>query len=139
LQENSLSNPFKSEKKWQVCGFGGIQWFDSTHFTQVNKNNLNGGNMDQKEVEFASRTQISAELKERAIVDTFEDMLKDRLRKDAEFDGFIETQAPVVFWEDQAWKYVGDEENGFQLVKCSADDEGAFFNVGVRMKVVKNA
>lgn len=102
-------------------------------------NNLNGGMMDQKEVEFASSTQIGADLKERAILETIEDILKDRLRKDAEIKGYTETQAPVVYWDDQAWKIVGDEENGFDRIKCNADDKGAFFNVGVRMKVVKNA
>lgn len=95
--------------------------------------------MNQKEVEFCSSTQISAEVKERAILDVLEDMLKDRLRKDADFDGFRETQAPVVLWDDQAWKIVGDEQNGFEKVMCDADEKGAFFYVGVRMKVVKNA
>ena len=93
--------------------------------------------MDQKEIEFASMTQVSVELKQRAILDVFEDMLKDQLRRNAEFDGFRETQAPVVLWDEQAWKIVGDEENGYIKVRCSADEKGAFFNVGVRMKVVK--
>ena len=95
--------------------------------------------MDQKEVEFATLTQISAQLKERAIIDVFEDMMKERLRKDAQFKGFKETQAPVVYWDERAWKQIGDEENGYQTVPCDAKDEGAFFNVSCRMKVVKNA
>lgn len=93
--------------------------------------------MEQKEIEFASSTRISSDLKKRAIVETIEDFLKDRLRKDAEFQGYKEIEAPVVSWDAQASKYVGDEENGYSLIRCSADDQGAFFNVGVRMKAVR--
>lgn len=93
--------------------------------------------MDQKEVEFGTITQISAQIKERLIFDEFENIIKEGLRRNAEAQGYKETQAPQVFWSEQAWKIEGNEEDGFFKVPCDLSDKGAFFEVGAKMKVVK--
>lgn len=94
--------------------------------------------MDQKEVEFASQTEISAKMRSR-MLPAFEEIIKEKLHKDAEFQGYRATSEPVITWQEQAFVRIPGDDGYFTLAKCDADEPGAFFNVGVRMKVVKSA
>jgi hypothetical protein len=98
--------------------------------------------MDQKEqkvMDFGTITQISASMKERLFLDEFENIIKEGLRRNAQNENYVEVSPPEIFWSEQAWKIVGNGEEGFRKVACNPTDEGAFFDVGAKMKVVKNA
>jgi hypothetical protein len=90
-----------------------------------------------KVVEFASKTEVSASMREKLFKDTFEDLLKEKLRKDAEHQGYTEVSEPVVTWQEQAFVYIDNGDKYPTLAKCNPDEPGAFYNVGVRMKVSK--
>ena len=90
---------------------------------------------DKQIKEFASQTQVSTTMRQRLIKDVFEDVLKDKLRKDAEHKGYIEVSEPIVTWQEQAFCYIDNGDEYPTLAKCDPDEPGAFFNVGVRMKV----
>lgn len=92
--------------------------------------------MNQKEVEFASKTEISAHLRKR-MLPAFEQILREKLMKDAEYQGYRALSEPVVTWQEQAFVRIPGDDGYYTLAKCDADEPGAFFNVGVRMKVVK--
>ena len=92
--------------------------------------------MDQKEVEFASQTTVSAKMRKRMLPE-FEKILKEKLIKDAEYQGYRALSEPVITWQEQAFVGIPGDDGYFTLAKCDADEPGAFFNVGVRMKVVK--
>lgn len=92
---------------------------------------------ESKVVEFASKTEVSTSMRERLFKDTFEDLLKEKLRKDAEHQGYTEVSEPVVTWQEQAFCWIDHGDEYPTLVKCDPDEPGAFYNVGVRMRVSK--
>ena len=51
-------------------------------------------------VEFASKTEVSTSMRERPFKDTFEDLLKEKLRRDAKHQGYTEVSEPVVTWQE---------------------------------------
>jgi len=120
-------------KDWDQLG----SWFEYEKGYDEVKNKLIEA---LKEVELGGSTRISSEMKGRAITGAMEDVLKEQLRRKAQSEGYIETQAPVVYWDEQARKVVYDNFDNatdYREEFCSADDPQAFFNVGVKMKGVK--
>lgn len=91
-----------------------------------------------EEKEFATSTEVTAKLR-RYLAPNFEEMLKDKLIRDAKYQGYRVVSEPKVIWQEQAFKRIEGEDGYFTLSKCDADDEYAFFNVGVIAMVVVNA
>ena len=87
--------------------------------------------------EYGKQLQISAEMLNRMDKTHLENFIKDGIRMDAEHEGWISVSEPEMFWGEQAYRVSQDEENYLNYVRCEATDEGAFFYVGAKMKVVQ--
>lgn len=91
---------------------------------------------EYKVQDFGSQVQISAQMLERMDKTVVEQLLEENLRKDAIGNGYTEVSEPKVFWGEQAFRLVGNDENEYSAVACNPADEGAFFYAGAKMTVI---
>ena len=87
--------------------------------------------------EYGKQLQISAEMLNRMDKTHLENFIKENIRLDAEHEGWVSVSEPEMFWGQQAYRVSQDEDNYLNYVRCEATDEGAFFYVGAKMKVVQ--
>ena len=87
--------------------------------------------------EYGKQLQVSAEMLNRMDKTHLENFIKENIRMDAEHEGWVSVSEPEMFWGEQAYRVSRDEENYLNYVRCEATDEGAFFYVGAKMKVVQ--
>ncbi len=94
-------------------------------------------NDNNKVHEFGKQMQVSAEMLQRMNKETFGQVIKEMIRKDAQAQGYTEVSEPELFWGEQAYRVSQDEDNYLNYVRCEATDKGAFFYAGAKMSVVK--
>ena len=87
--------------------------------------------------EYGKQLQVSAEMLNRMDKTHLENFIKENIRLDAEHEGWVSVSEPEMFWGQQAYRVSQDEDNYLNYVRCEATDEGAFFYVGAKMKVVQ--
>jgi hypothetical protein len=89
-------------------------------------------------IEFGKQIQISAELQRRMDKESFGQIIKEMIRKDAQAQNYTEVSEPELFLGEQSFRIVGNDDDGYEYVSCSPEDDGAFFYAGAKMRVVKS-
>lgn len=84
---------------------------------------------------FGSRSMISEEFLQSTDLQTIESILKDNLKKDAAYKGFVGVSDAVVTWDAQSYLY----GNTNFPIPCDMKDKGAWRYAYCRMEVVKDA
>jgi hypothetical protein len=94
--------------------------------------------METKVIEaFGSIQTVSGQFRDHVDKDIWMNLLSENIIRDAASKGYSPVDKPEFYWDEQAFTYVDDGENGVSKVFCDASDNKALFNITCRLKVVK--
>ena len=91
---------------------------------------------EYKVQEFGSQVQISTQMLERMDKTVVGQLIEENLRKDALAQSYTQVSEPKVYWGEQAFRLIGNDQDGYSAVACNPADEGAFFYAGAKMTVI---